>query len=113
MTVQNFFQDYLKTKRRKRNESFNRKVNFLWEITYEHYLQKFLDEKTNEVDFPKFVYLLKIARLQKAVNAANFAISMVRMQGRKCIEKCFDREFNKKIKKLDRKRQVILKKLYA
>lgn len=113
LKVKKVFQDYLKMRRRKRNESFNRKVNFLWEMTYEHYLQKFLDKKTNEVDFPKFVYVLKKARLQEAVHAADFAISMARMQGRKHIEKCFDREFNKKIKKLDRKRQVILKKLYA
>lgn len=111
--IQVAFQNYLNMRRRKRNERFNRKINFLWEMTYEYYLKKFFDEKTNKVDFPKFVYEQKKARLQEAVQAADFAISIARMQGRKHIEKCFNREFNKKIKKLDHKRQVILKKLYA
>lgn len=94
--IQNFIkpvQRFLTKIREQRKREYKRKIAYLWFKTYDHYLDKVLQERKNKkiVDFPEFTYRSKMAICDEAVKLTDAAIEYALSFGVKHINRCYKR----------------------
>ncbi len=105
-----FVKNFLCEIKRKKEQNYKQKVEFLRQQTYIHYLKKILSEreKNKEVDLPYFLYENGRVLCPEALRKTEIVMFWAEKQGKRHIEKCF----NYRMKQLERENKRLQRRIY-
>ena len=105
---------FCKIKRKKERE-YRRKVEFLKQQTYIHFLKMIMAkrEKNKEVDLPRFMYDNGLVVCGEAMRNTEIVMFWAEKQGKRHIEKCFNYRMKQIERENERLQRKILKSLQA
>lgn len=109
--VKNFFYEI----KQKNEKKYKQKVEFLRQQTYIYFLKKILSkrEQNKEVDLPHFMYENGRVLCPEALRKTEIVMFWAEQQGKRHIEKCFDKKMKDIEKENKRLQRRILKSLQA